>query len=151
MIRPARLEDIPALIPMGLAFHSASGYGSFISIDAISLAKSLRRMIRAEGNARLIVYERAGVVMAAAGVITMPSFFNADVIVGSEQFIFVSPDFRGASHGSKLIEALEKVAKELGCQTLSLACLETLSPELLHNVYLSHGYTLMEHMYIKRL
>jgi GNAT superfamily N-acetyltransferase len=151
VIRLATLEDVPALVLMGLAFHEASGYAPFISINAMSLAKSLRRIIRAEENARLVVYDRAGVVVAAAGVVTTPSYFNADVIVGTEQFIFVSPDFRGAAHGSKLIDALEKSAKELGCQTLSLACLETLSPDLLHDVYLAHGYTLMEHMYIKRL
>jgi len=151
VIRPGRLEDVPALIPMGLAFHKASGYAPFIPIDSISLAKSLRRMIRAEGNARLVVFEQAGVVMAAAGVVTMPSYFNAGIVIGIEQFIFVSPDFRGASHGSKLIDALEKAAKDLGCQTMSLVCLQHLSPDLLHDVYLAHGYTLMEHMYIKRL
>lgn len=151
MIRFGEIKDVPCLIPMGLAFHVASGYSPFIPIDPQSLARSLRRMIRAEDNARLVVCEENGLVVAAAGVVTMPSYFNANAVVGIEQFIFVSPDFRGASHGSKLIDALEKAAKDLGCHTMSLIALENLSPDLLHDVYFAHGYTLMEHMYIKRL
>ena len=150
MIRPAILDDVPALVDMGRRFHGASGYETFIPLVEGDLARSLRRIIRSS-DARIVVYEAGGVIAGVAGVATVRSFFNKDVLIGVEQFVFLDNEHRGRRVADDLITRLEDEARDIGCKTMTLIGLENCLPDIVHDIYVRHGYELVEHAYMKRL
>jgi ribosomal-protein-alanine acetyltransferase len=104
MIRPARLQDLDALV----AIENRS-----FDIDRFS-RRSLRYLLT-KANAETFVYEEQGSVLAYAMLL-----FNTGTSLARLYSLAVDPELRGKGIGSELIEAAEASALGHDCSYLRL-------------------------------
>jgi len=112
MVRPAALDDIPALLEMGKAFHAESMMPFAFNEDA--MAAALRQMIESEG---------AAVLMTDRGVIggaINPAYCDPSWLYAVELFWWAQGD------GLKLLRAFEGWAQQAGAKEIRMTSLAAL-------------------------
>ena len=112
MVRPATLDDIPALLAMGTEFHADARLPCAFNLDA--MAAFLQQMIESES---------AAVLMTDRGVIggaVHPAYCDPSWIYGVELFWWAKGD------GLKLFRAFERWAQQAGAKELRMSSLATL-------------------------
>jgi len=112
MVRPAALDDIPALLEMGKAFHAAALLPCAFDLDAMGVA--LRQMIETDG---------AAVLMTDRGVIggaMNPAYCDPTWLYAVELFWWAQGD------GLKLLRAFEDWAQQAGAKEIRMTSLATL-------------------------
>lgn len=145
MIRPAGSGDIPELLRMGRAFHTAGHF--LIPLDEETLARTFGQLIEAETGVILVVETEQGLA-GAVGALLHPHYFNAEHLTGQELFWWVDPEHRG--HGTELFNALEDWVREQGAGTFSMIALEAIEPQRTGIIYRRRGYHPTEHSYMRR-
>ncbi len=148
-VRKAELNDVTALVYLGVTFHSSAKLEEAYPFDPAHLAQTLRRMIRAPNACVLVACDGAKVI-GTAGFVTVTTFFTK-VVSAYEHFWWVSPEYRGFKNGQTLLVALEEEAKKMGCSVMQMIALHALSPERVGAFYEANGYVPQEHIYMKRL
>jgi GNAT superfamily N-acetyltransferase len=148
-IRRAEIQDVTKLVRLGEMFHTEAEAAAYIPLDQESLAQSFRMQIRAS-NASILVITKHDEIVGAAGLGMARNFFNKNVLVGIEQFFWVTPEHRGGL-GLKLIRGLEAEARELKCTHLIMISLEAVKPLATGRFYERLGYKCLEHSYIRKL
>lgn len=148
-VRRARFLDVPAMVELGRAFCSVSDMEALAVFCPASFAHSLNKMISNE-DAILLVGEVGGEVVAMAGAMVFPAYWNGEVKVAQETFWWVQPNSRG-SVGPRLLAALEDEAKNRGARTFLMVSLEALRPEAVGKMYERRGYAPLEHSFWKAL
>ena len=78
------------------------------------------------------------------GAIQFPCFYNKNVVIAQE--LFWKSD---NGTGRELLKGLEKWAVDTGCQSLAVACEESLRCDVVGKLYERNNYRLLEHTYIK--
>jgi GNAT superfamily N-acetyltransferase len=148
--RAATLNDLPALLQMGRAFFDESGFGAETSLDAESLEKTLRYLIES-GEGAVFVAERTGAIVGCAGALRFPYYFNLACSAAQELFWWIAPEHRGSILGVRLLQALERWARDSGCATLTMISLPALEDSPAAALYRRMGYRPSEHNFIKRV
>lgn len=148
MIRPATVSDIPTIAALGEKFHAAAGWEE-IAYSADDCAASLAAFMGADCFICLVAEENAGIVGMAAGIVS-PVYFNRGHLSGEELFWWAD-ETASQLAGIRLLDALEKAARERGCQTWQMKSLARLNGERMVRLYERRGYRAAEQSFIKRL
>lgn len=149
MIRPARLDDMPAMLALLADFHAASGMGAVAPYCAESMAATLARMM--DNNAAiLLVAEHNGDVVGVAGGSVFPAYWNQAQTIGQESFWWADPAHRGRI-GPAMLENLEQEARNRGAVRFLMVCLEALRPTAVGELYRRRGYEALEHSYVRAI
>jgi GNAT superfamily N-acetyltransferase len=148
MIREAAVSDIPEIARLGGKFHAQAGW-SEIAYSADDCAASLAAFMEA-GCFLCIVAEVDGDILGMAAGVVSPVYFNRDHLSGEELFWWVDADAPQLT-GLRLLDALEMVARERGCQTWQMKSLARLNGERMKRLYERRGYRASEQTFIKRL
>lgn len=149
-IREAIERDIPALLEMGRRFFAVSGYEPLTCYDSRSMEKTLRSLL-SDGNGILLVAETGGGIAGMAGGMIYPFYFADSHMTGQELFWWVDPEYRGGGPGPKLLEHMERTAREKGAQSFVMGALAARRPDRTGALYRRRGYVPMEHLYIREL
>jgi len=137
IVRRAAKDDIPRLVELGLLFHAKSPY-SVMTYDPERVALTLESALE---SGVVVVHGHPIDGMAAA--IKGPMWF-ADAYAAQEVFLWG----RG---GKEMREALEEWAREQGCETFSMVCLENDRMPTVARMYRMAGYRPTEHHFVKAL
>jgi hypothetical protein len=147
MIRPATLGDIPDIARLGAFFHAAAGWDE-IAYNAGDCERSLHGYMA--NPAFICIVADDGHIMGMAAGVVSPVYFNHGHVSGEELFWYVSPDAPQMT-GIRLLDALEKEAKQKGCQTWQMKALARLGGERMVSLYARRGYRAAEQSFIKEL
>ncbi|MHB0986822.1 MAG: GNAT family N-acetyltransferase [Sulfuricella sp.] len=110
-IRLARLEDIPALVEIGHAYHSESRFKAY-DYDSAKLAANLEGLIKDTTGARCFFVaddkeqKPYGLLMGC-----IESYFFSNCLVAQSILFWVHPDYRGGSAALKLVTTFKKWAE----------------------------------------
>ena len=148
-IRIATHGDATAIAALGAQFHDEAGWSDIASYVENDCAEFIKMMVDADG-AVLYVADHEGKIVGMAGGVVVPLYFNRTHLHGQEMFFWVHPEHRGAI-GSKLFDALERGASEIGAKSFQMVALDKVQPELTGRLYRRRGYRPAEHNWIKGL
>ncbi|WP_366143329.1 GNAT family N-acetyltransferase [Azospirillum sp.] len=147
MIRPATLDDVPALVELLKEFVSMSGYTALASYDPDSAAITCAALIRREDGIVFVAMDD-GAVVGAVGAMSAPGPWNRSLSTVTEIFFYVSPGWRNGT-GRSLLKALRDWAKNAGASVLFMGALER--NDRVGCMYRRAGFTPVEQMYVGRL
>jgi ribosomal protein S18 acetylase RimI-like enzyme len=147
VIRPATEQDIPHIIRMGRLFWSQTAFGE-IPYCPDSIAYIAREMLKME---LLLMAEVDGKIAGSVGAVASPLFGNRDVLIASELFWWVEPQFRDSGIGKEMLMGIEQAAKERGVSVFSMMALESVEPEKAAAIYQRLGYSATERAFSKVL
>ena len=133
---------------MALAFHAASGLVESVAFDPESFTCTALSLIDSDTGV-LMVADDDGDLCGVIGGIVYPHYFNVKHLTGQEMFWWVNPDSRSASTGKHLLNALHNWAESKGVETFMMVSLEQLNPVGVGKLYMRHGYTPVEHSYMR--
>lgn len=145
VIRPARDEDVPALMEMGRAFNTEAGYAELIPFDEKSFYKTLEVLAQA---GLLLVSEKDGVVTGMAAADIARPICNHSVLIAREVFWYVKVEHRDGT-GRKMLKALERRVKDLGARMFDVVAESGHRSSILGKLYSRQQFALAEHTYRK--
>lgn len=148
MIRPAAASDIPTIAALGEKFHAQAGWDE-IDYCAEDCAASLAAFLEA-GCFICLVSETDGAINGMAAGVVSPVYFNASHLSGEELFWWVD-DGAPQLTGIRLLDALERAARERGCATWQMKSLARLGGDRMTALYERRGYRPTEQSFMKRL
>lgn len=148
MIREATVADIPTIAALGEKFHAQAGWEEmgYIREDC---AASLVAFMEADCFLCLVAEIDGDILGMAAGVVS-PVYFNREHLSGEELFWWVEDDAPQLT-GIRLLDALENLARERGCQSWQMKSLARLNGDRMTRLYESRAYRASEQTFIKRL
>lgn len=136
-IRPATMEDVPAIVAMAERFYPASGYlelyGPMSKDSAAGLA-----IITIETGVMLVA-ERDGEHAGMACLHVDRFLFNADVVVAHELAFWIEPEHRGGMLAARMLRAIDEACEARGVTRTRMALLRS-SPPQAEKLYLRRGY-----------
>lgn len=147
MIRAATFADIPEIASLGKLFHAQAEWEE-IPYSEEDCAKSLHNLMASPAFICLVA-DVGGIVGMASGVIS-PVYFNHDHVSGEELFWWVA-DNAPQMTGIRLLQSLEKAAKDRGCSTWQMKSLARLNDDRMVRLYCRFGYRASERSFIKEL
>jgi GNAT superfamily N-acetyltransferase len=115
-IRPAVLEDVPALVEMGMQFLRSSGYGYLYAENEPQMEALARHLIEGPSSDFLVVECGSGLV-GMIGLTAQPHFISGRLIAG-EVVYWVEEGARGA--GVRLLKAAEQWARDHGAEWMQM-------------------------------
>lgn len=149
MIREATVDDVATIARLGEQFHTEAGWSDIAAYVPADCEATIRALVENEGGIVLVV-DLGGEIVGFAGGATMPVYFNHAHKTGQELFWWMRPEHRGG-WGGKLLTALEQAAKDAGCHSWGMICLDKVMPAVMGRLYERRGYRASEHSYIKVL
>ncbi len=143
----ATLSDLDDLVEMGRVFFYEAGWNTLYEWNDSSAALALTNLINNEDG---IVYiaKKDGVSVGMASALLYPIWYNNEIIVAQEFFLYVEPEHRNGI-GHKLKSQIEEEACNRGARTMAFGSVEGMPS--LNNYYARTGYAPSEHTFIKRL
>lgn len=148
MIREATVADIPTIAALGEKFHAQAGWDE-IEYSVEDCITSLFAFMESGCFLCLVADVDGDILGMAAGVVS-PVYFNRDHVSGEELFWWVDEDAPQLT-GIRLLDALEKLAAERGCQTWQMKSLARLNGDRMIRLYERRSYRASELTFIKRL
>ncbi|EMG5747239.1 GNAT family N-acetyltransferase [Yersinia enterocolitica] len=117
MIRPATIDDIPALVALGARMHRESRYVTF-SFDEDKCAALAVSLINAEFGVVLVVEESDQLVGWVAGGIGEQYFSHERMAF--EYGVFIDTAYRGGTAGYRLVKAFIEWATNHGARVINM-------------------------------
>lgn len=121
MIRPALLDDVPALVALGQRFLAESHYAGVLTENPAQMAETAARLIR-EDEGTVLVADGRERLAGTIGLYRFQHHFSGSVTVG-EVFLFVEPEARGMV-GVRLLRAAQRWAQAQGALSLQVVAPE---------------------------
>jgi len=143
VIRPATMEDVPALVAMGRQFAQTEMYRDVLRENPEQMAIVAGNLIGHESGA-ILVLERDGILVGMIGLVCTLHFLSGEMYAG-EVFWWVTPGQRG--DGVRLLRAAESWAIEHGAKALQMIA----PTERVGQFYDRMGFTRTEISYQKEL
>lgn len=150
MIRPAKAEDIPAIVKLGERFHAEAGWADVFAFVPEDCAATLHQILQAPAAGILLVADDGGSIAGMAGAFGIPHYLNRSHLQGMELFWWAEPTLRDGTGGA-LLDELEAAARRLGCHSFIMGAVAGLRSDVLARFYRRRGYRPCEHTFIKRL
>lgn len=142
MIRPATVDDIPAMLGMAERFIEKAWSRINVPYCEESCTGVLEWLM--ENGVLLIANDGRGMI----GVAVQPWHFNRNVLTATELFWWCED---GCKAGTALRKEAEIQAKAKGAATMNMACEHHMRSPALERLYRMNGYTPSEHIFIKEL
>jgi len=149
MVRPATLDDVPALIPMGARFYEASRFGDLVEFDDGSFSLTARHLIE-NAQGILLVAEDDGARAGMAAGLVFPFYFNVSAICAQELFWWAERNVR-AGVGTALLDGLEATARHLGARVMIASAVSGLRDQAVAALYARRGYRAADNSFIKQI
>ena len=143
MIRPATMQDVPALVAMGQQFAQTEMYRDVLRENPEQMAILAGNLIDHE-NGAILVIERDDMLVGMIGILCTVHFLSGELCAG-EVFWWVTPGKRG--DGVRLLRAAESWAMVRGAKTLQMIA----PTERVGQFYDRMGFTRIETGYQKAL
>lgn len=152
MIRPAKLEDLPALLRMTFAFHKAARLRRLATFEESleSWEKWLRRCI-AGGDTLCLFAELDDKPAGLLTAIVFPAYWNDQIHAAHETTIWVEPEARGHGVGGELLEAFAAWGEAKGADILSSGSTVYMQPKEMGRMLSHHGFQIEERTYSRRI
>lgn len=109
MIRPATLDDVPALVALGATMHHESRF-RVLNYSPAKAARTLHTVLEQEF---LWVATADGLVVGGMAAIATPHWASDD-LVAMDLALFMSPAFRGTLAPARLVTRYRQWALEKG-------------------------------------
>jgi GNAT superfamily N-acetyltransferase len=138
MIRPATVDDIPALLELGERFAGESGMSAAIGFDPESVERMLRQLI----ESGILLVCPGGMI----GGLVYGHPFNNACVVFQEMFWRAEQ-----GHGLDLLNAAHEHARSLGATHSAMMLAEGMDPERAERLYRRLGYRALDRSFIKEL
>lgn len=143
MIREATLDDVPAIVDMGLQFLRTSDYKEALGENPTQIAATVNWLI-ADKNGVVLVADYDCGLIGMIGLLIFTHHFSGESIAG-ELAWWVNPEHRG--FGVRLLKAAERWAAERGAERMQM-----IAPSgEVGRIYERLGYTLVETAYQRNL
>ncbi len=136
MIRWARMEDIPRMVEMALAFYAQTPYPDLVASSKEQMAGLAIILMR---DHILLVAEKDGEVVGMAALLVEPFIFNPSVRVANELVWWVDESARGGMIAARLLKAVEIESKKMGIDIIRMALMAD-SPRSADGIYRKLGY-----------
>jgi GNAT superfamily N-acetyltransferase len=147
-IRDATSEDLARISEMGKPFWEMTPLAEMIPYDAASVEHYSQLMIN---SGVLLVVEVEGMVVGAAGALTMPALGNINYLVAAELFWWIEPEHRSSGVGRALLAALEDALRTRGAKVFSMIAFENIEIDRVSSIYERSGYKRTERTFSKEL
>lgn len=148
MIREATRADADRIAEMGEAFFKEAGLEERgVSFDVESFLTFCGGLAHA---GILLVVEKDGRAVAMIGMAILPAYWNVNVRLAQEAFLWVDPPYRKGL-GRKLVEEAEKRALAMGAVLISMAAEHGLRGEAVGQLFRRTGFAPAETVFWKRL
>lgn len=154
-IRPATLDDVPAMVELGAQFLATSPYADYAEIDGGALADTLADMIEADHALVLVATvsnaapDLGAVIGGIVGTLA-PLWFAPSTLVAMEMAWFVHPAHRGTA-GLALARQFERWAIDNGVDLIAFSELRGAGADAwpVGEALAKAGYTAAERTHIK--
>lgn len=146
-IRPATPDDISDIVRMGRHFWSQTFFKE-VPYCPDSITYQCHLMME---HKLLLIGEIDSKVVGSVGALAVPLYGNLSVLVASELFWYVEPEYRNSGIGKMMLEGIEAAARARGVHTFSMMALESVEPEKAAKMYQRLGYEPTERAFSKRL
>lgn len=138
------------MVEIGRQFHSASLYATYGAIfSPEKLGETLEAHIQSP-DAHVIVADRCGAIVGVACAVKTQLYMSDDDIA-VELFWWVNPDARGGAHAIRMMDELERWARESECKALAMSSMVTIEGSPADAIYARRGYSNIEKSWIKGL
>ena len=150
-IRKGRVTDLVELLELGEKFWKETPYFAMGRDYNKRNCGDLLFGIMLNGNGFIAVLadDEDKAVGVGFGMVA-PFIFNHSYKQALELGFYIDPDHRG-EWGMKLLQAMEKYAKEAGAEIMSMITMETGTAERAGHIYEKMGYSKNEVVYTKEL
>lgn len=146
-VRPAKLEDVPALVTLGAQLHQLSSYARY-RFDADKVSALLQMLIT--GGGCVFLAERDGrVVGGIAGAVT--EFWFGPDVHGFDYSVFVEQESRQGVLSSKLVLCLESWCAQRGAGEMRIGITTGIDIDGTSRFYEWLGYTRNGALFTKEL
>jgi len=144
MIRLATKEDIPAMVQLGIAYHTML----YVPIEAkpIHVAQTMEQNIQ-----NTIVAELGGKIVGFFIAAIVPDIWNADEKIGIELCYFASNTSRRSGTGLAMLKAIQDHLKASGVRFFVANVAEGVESYRANKLYVGKGFSKMQTSYIKEL
>lgn len=132
---------------MGRLFWSQTPYRD-VPYCPDSVAFTARQMM---GLGMLLFAEVDGKPAGSVGAMACPLYANRDVLVASELWFWVEPEFRNCGIGKVMFTEIERVAKSAGVGWFSMMAFEDIEIDKAAAIYRKAGYSPTERTFGKAL
>ena len=150
IVRPATLEDLPAYMPLALAFHAASPIRQAIPFSVEGFADFYTAAIESQ-NMGVWLAEQDGRLIGICGALVYPMYFNPSALVVQELWWWLTPASRGSGAGGQMFKQIEQWSKEKDASALFMIALEDNRAKKMENLYIRAGFKPMERTFIKEV
>ncbi|WP_368647805.1 N-acetyltransferase family protein [Castellaniella ginsengisoli] len=139
MMRPATLEDVPALVEMGAGMAAESPRWNRLTYSGERVGNTLRNLIESPDGLVLVGERSGGLIAGGIAAIASPNWMSEEMIV-QELALFVRPEFRGSILACRLICGLAEWAKLKGARWVEAGVSTGVSPERTAALYQRLGF-----------
>lgn len=150
IVRRATLEDLPAYLPMGQAFHDASPMHQVIPFDPEGFSQFYKSALE-NPHAGMWITEVDGRPVGIAGALAYPMYFSPSHLVAQELWWWLAPEARGHGAGQAMYDAIEAWANEQDVSALFMIALEDERAPQMEKLYARKGFRPMERTFFKEV
>lgn len=136
MIRPARIDDIDAIVALGRSMHAESAY-RVLSFSEEKVRQLVPFLI--DNGDFAWVAEKNGEVIGMYGARVVEHWCSTDLIAG-ELVLFVSPDRRGGMAAYRLIRRYAEWARDKGAKIIRAGVNTGVKVEETQKIYEAAGF-----------
>lgn len=144
-IRPATLDDVPAVVAMSERFYATTSYAQWAAFDPVTVESLAANLA---DNHVMLLAEADGVACGMVGLFVAPFMFNADKLAAYEVVWWVNPEAQGRGAGKALLAAIEPACKARGVDSIQMVHLAS-SPPQAAEIYARMGYAHTESSWTK--
>lgn len=148
IVRRAVIDDIEVLAELGRNFWVQTHLGQTVPYVVEDARDILTVCLEHD---LLFVATHNNQTIGFIGGVSFPLMTNRSVKIGQETFWWVEPEHRSTGAGLKLLDTIEKAAKEQGLKYWSMLHLANINPVLMSKIYQRRGYTAAENTFTKEL
>lgn len=151
IIRLAEDNDINSILDIAEKFYVHSGFDKIgFTVDRDGFYNYCSILMRLP-NSIIMVLEEEGKVIGSISGILHPLYLNPSVLMITENWWWVDPEYRDGRGGIKLEKELIRWGKEKGADKIIMSTSHSPKEESLKNYYIKMGYTYLESHFIKEI